>query len=430
MTTSTPDATDENAATSEPENGVRTYLKVLRTPGMSAWALAVLCQRLPIAMSPLALVYLGHAASGSFAIGALLAGAFAFAEALAAGVMGRRFDRKPAGRELQLVLGVQAVAFVLLGAPMAIFSGSLPIWVLAVLAAVAGAVASGAHGGLRALLVRSVPPATHQAALSLEATTTTLLWAVGPALVALLAVLAGPTWPTMILAVIAGFGVLTARALRDPGPSTDAEGTADGVRIWRLSWPALLQEGAVLMCVGAAYTGLPPLLEAVGSNADLAGPTLAVFAVAGIIGGLVYGSRRWPGAYRSQSVVLVLAITVAIASAAVLTTASGIIALVILAGLAGTPALTARAAGMQEMLPKSVWATGFSGLYAAGGVGFGVAGVITASLLEPAGTRAALLACVAIAALATLVSGIAEARMAGASQTSTPHAKVTAGHPS
>jgi MFS family permease len=423
MTATTQDPTDA------PEIGVRTYLTVLRTPGMPTWALSVLCQRLPIAMAPLALVYLGHAASGSFAAGALLAGAFAFAEAVAAGVMGRRFDRKPAGPELRLVLGMQAVAFLLLSAPATIFASALPIWVLTVPAAVAGAVASGAHGGLRSLLVRSVPSSAHHAALSLEATTTTLLWAVGPALVGLLAVLAGPTWPTMILAVIAGLGILAASALRDPGPASDAEGDADSVRVWRLSWPALFQEGAVMTCVGAAYTGLPPLLEAVGANADLTGPVLAVFAVVGIIGGLVYGSRRWPGAYRSQSVVLVLSITVALGAASLSPTAGIIITLVILSGLVGTPALTARAAGIQEMLPESVWATGFSGLYAAGGVGFGIASIVIASLLEVAGTREALLACVAIAALATVVSGIAEARMARAKVAAKPTPNL-AGRPS
>lgn len=65
-----------------------------------------------------------------------------------------------------------------------------------------------------------------------------------------------------------------------------------------------------------------------------------------------------------------VAVTVIVAAAAVVsTTAATIIGLTILSGLAGAPALTARAAGRQELLPERVWATGFSGLYAAGGVG-------------------------------------------------------------
>lgn len=67
-------------------------------------------------------------------------------------------------------------------------------------------------------------------------------------------------------------------------------------------------------------------------------------------------------------------------------------ALVVLSGLAGTPALTARAAGVQQLLPEHAWAAGFSGLYAAG-------------------VRFAMLACVALAAVATVVGAAAEARI-------------------
>ncbi|OLZ48659.1 MFS transporter [Amycolatopsis keratiniphila] len=395
------------------DGGFRAYLKVAKTPGMRGWLFVVLCQRLPIAMSPLALVYLGHLASGSYAVGALMAGAFAFAEAVAAGVMGRRFDRRPAGPEVRLVLGVQAAALLVLGIPALANPGLLPAAVMIVLAAIAGGVASGAHGGLRALLVRKVDPVAHHAALSLEATLTTLLWAIGPAVVGLVALVAGQVWPIVVIAAIALVGVLGAGLLQDPGPVAKSgnEAKPADVRVWRLSWPALLQEGAVMLCVGAAYTGLPSLLEHVGTHAGIAGPVLAVFAGAGLVGGIVYGSRKWPGAYRTQSFVLVLTVTAIVAAAVVSPTAALIIGLMIVSGLAGTPALTARAAGMQALLPERVWATGFSGLYAAGGVGFGVAGLAVAALLEPVGIRAALLACVAIAATATVIGGIAEAKM-------------------
>jgi len=75
------------------DSGLRGYLRVAKTPGMPAWTAVVICQRLPVAMSPLALVYLGKVAANSYSIGAVLAGANALAEAAAAGVMGRRFDR-------------------------------------------------------------------------------------------------------------------------------------------------------------------------------------------------------------------------------------------------------------------------------------------------------------------------------------------------
>ncbi|MGI5126858.1 MFS transporter [Pseudonocardia sp. CA-107938] len=381
------------------------YRTVVRTPGMGGWTLGVLCQRLPIAMAPLALVYVGHVA-GSYAVGALLAAVFAAAEAVAAGPMGRRFDRRPARSEIRLVLCVQAVLLLALaGSTLA----ATPVWLLVLLSAAAGAVASGAHGGLRAVLVRTVEPAAHHAALSLESTLTTLLWAVGPAIVGLVTLVAGAGWAVALIAAIAAAGVLAAGLLLDAAP-VHRDPTVT-VRIWGRTWPALLQEGAVMVCVGAAYTGLPSLLEAVGSDATTAGPVLAVFAVAGLVGGLAYGSRTWPGSYRTQSTVLVLAVAAVLALAVVMPTAGVIGTLVVLAGFAGTPALTARAAGVQELLPEPSWAAGFSGLYAAGGVGFGAAGIVLAGLLEPLGARAALLACVAVAAIAAVVGSVAERRV-------------------
>jgi MFS family permease len=377
---------------------------------MPAWSLAVLCQRLPVAAAPLALVYAGQVATGSYAVGALLAGVFALAEAVVAGPMGRRFDRHPAGPELRWVLAVQAVALLVIGAVAVLAVGAAPVWALIALTAVAGGITAGAHGGLRALLLRSVDPAVHTAALSLEATATTLLWAVGPALVGLAAVLAGPAWPIVGVGLVAALGTVAATVLRDPGPGAPEPATTE-VRVWRRSWPALLQEGAVLMCVGGAYAALPPLFALLGTDPDLAGPVLGAFAAVGIAGGLLYGSRAWRGSFATQSAVLVLAVAVATGAAAVAPTALVVAALLLAAGSVGTPALTARASGVQELLPARCWATGFSGLYAAGGVGFGLAGLLSAALLESAGPRAALLVCAGLAAVAAVVGAMAERRV-------------------
>jgi MFS family permease len=141
---------------------------------------------------------------------------FAAAEAVAAGVMGRRFDRHPARSEIRLVLGGQAALLLALAAPALLWPGMTPVWPLLLLSAGAGAVASGAHGGLRALLVRTVAPAGHHAALSLASTLTTLLWAVGPAVVGLVALVAGAVWPIVVIAAIAATGVLGCTATHFP----------------------------------------------------------------------------------------------------------------------------------------------------------------------------------------------------------------------
>ncbi|MFB9313801.1 MFS transporter [Nocardioides plantarum] len=390
-------------------SGIRAYGEVVRSPGMPVWTGVVLCQRLPIAMSPLALVYVGHAATGSYVLGAVLAGVFALAEAVAAGPGGRRFDRRPAGPELRTVLAIQSVALGLLALPL-VGTSPLPVPVLVALAAIGGAVASGAHGGLRSLLLRTVPESTHQAALSLEATTTTLLWAVGPAVVAGLAALTSDLVPMVLIAGTSALGAVLAIAVRDQGPAVDESSHTSMGAIIAMIWPALLQEAAVLMCVGAAYTALPPLLAESSTDSDWAGPLLAAFAAAGIVGGLAYGARTWPGAYRTHSAVLVLALTLSMLVAAAPIGLPGLIFFLLLAGLVGTPALTARAAGVQQLLPESRWATGFSALYAAGGVGFGIAGFVTAGLIDTSGARTALAVSALLATTAVIVSALAERR--------------------
>lgn len=403
----TAEAAEHPAAT--PDDGLRAYLRVAKTPGMPAWTTVVICQRLPVAMSPLALVYLGKVAAGSYSVGAVLAGANALAEAATAGVMGRRFDRNSPRDEVQLVLVLQALMLLTLAIPTLFDAHSLPIWAMLLLAAGSGGIASGAHGGLRALLVRTVDRSAHHAALSLESTLTTLVWAVGPGIVGLVVLFADQAWPLLVCGVLALCAVFAADALTETHPPEDT-GTAR-VRVLALSWPAPFQEAAVLVCVGAAYTGLPTLLDKLGTDAGVAGPVLAVFAIAGILGGLIYGSRNWPGSYRHQSTVLVLAIIALVGLAVVMPTTIGVIALFTVSGLVGTPALAARAAGLQELLPERAWAAGFSGLYAAGGVGFGAAGLIVAALLGPAGIRTALLACIALAAVAAIVGAFGEERL-------------------
>lgn len=255
-----------------------------------------------------------------------------------------------------------------------------------------------------------MPESVQQAALSFEATVTSLMWAVGPAAVGGLAVLAGSTLPVVVIGVVAGAGVLAADRLHEPAPvAADPDQTASP---WGRGWPAMLQEAAVMLAFGTVTTALPALLAGLRASADLAGPVLAGLALAGMVGGTVYGMRTWPGAYRTQTVVLLLALAAVLVAISATPLVAVVAALVVAAGLLQAPALTARAAGLQELLPPSQWAAGFSGLYAAGGLGFGVAGFLVAPLLETTGPRLALLGGGLLAAMIAVAAGLVEARIA------------------
>ncbi|MFI6388153.1 hypothetical protein [Nonomuraea sp. NPDC050540] len=383
------------------------YLAVLRSPGVGVWFAVLVCQRFPVAAAPLALVFLGHAATGSYAVGALLGGGHALAEAVAAGPLGRRFDRRPARSEIALVLGVEAAAFALL-ALLATASPRAEWWTPAgmlALAGLGGAISAGAHGGLRALLVRLAPPERRVPALSLESVAGTTVWTVAPAVVALLAVV-DARLPILLMAAVAAAGALAGRRLLDP-PRT---ATAHRARLWRISWPAMAYDGAMMFAFGAVSLALPVLLAAHDADAALAGPVLTAYTLAGIGGGLLYGARAWPGTPPAQAALLSAGIGLALGAATLVPVLGLVVALFAVAGLLQTPALTARAVSLQDRLPESQWAVGFSGMYAAGGLGYGAAGMTVAWLVERVGAQPAIGLCVALSTLVALGSSVAERR--------------------
>jgi hypothetical protein len=55
-----------------------------------------------------------------------------------------------------------------------------------------------------------------------------------------------------------------------------------------------------------------------------------------------------------------------------------------------------------------VWATGFSLLYAAGGLGYGAAALLTAGLIEATTPAVAIVVCTAVTTLIGLIAGLGE----------------------
>jgi len=155
---------------------------------------------------------------------------------------------------------------------------------------------------------------------------------------------------------------------------------------------------------GVLDTAVPPALDAVGSAASLAGVLFTGYSVTSLLGGLVYGLRRWPGRIHRQAAIW-LAMLCAVLLPAALVPSLPVIA--VAAGLFAAPQITARALTLQRDLPESAWSAGFSSLYTADGAGYGLAGFVVAAML-PLGAHIAfavpLFLCLLTALLATLPS--------------------------
>ncbi|MCP3799856.1 hypothetical protein NLX83_11380 [Allokutzneria sp. A3M-2-11 16] len=363
------------------------YRRLARVPGIGAWLIVVACQRFPVAMAPLGLIYLGIAITGSPAFGALLAGVHAAAEAVLATALGRRFDRRPARSEACLVLAAEALLFLVAG----LCAHVLPPMVVGAVAALGGGIAAGAQGGLRSLAVRLAPEAVRPV-LGLESAVSATVWTAAPALVAAVALLAGPTAPTLVIAAIAALGALAARFLREPErPSARVAGKV--TISWRVLVPACAQAAALMLAMGGASLALPALLPTLGVSADWAGGWLTGMALAGVVSGLSFGAVAWRARPETQATWLLLVV-------AALTTVVGLAGTPVLAlcflvavGVMETPIYAARSLALQRAVPEQRWGEAFSALYTAAGVGYGAAGLVTAGASTLLGPSTAIVLC-------------------------------------
>ncbi|GGY73446.1 hypothetical protein GCM10010300_16130 [Streptomyces olivaceoviridis] len=379
------------------------------------WALVAVGARMPVAMAPLALVFLVRERPGGYSLGAALAAAYVIGEIVGAPVLGTRLDPRRARPHLAAGLVAGAVGFAGLGA----FPGA-PAAPLTAFAFLAGAGPAAAPGGLRAWLTSLVPARAAAQALSAESVLTFGVWAVSPATVTGLALGADPRLPPLLAAALmassaAGLWLLPAGWAAD-GPGGPAEsggrdgGGASKQRLLARAWPVYVTGAASLSLLALAELVLPALLEQRGIGVGWAGPLLTVMAAASAVGAFLYGLRSWPGLLRTRSAVLMTGMSAAVAAVALIPGTPGIAAALAVAGLLQSGAMLTRNLSLREVLPPRVLAAGYSVMYAAVGAGYAATGSLAGALLPRTAPSTAILAGVALTLLLTAVGWWGERR--------------------
>ncbi|MER6273067.1 MFS transporter [Streptomyces sp900105755] len=388
------------------------YRALLARPGVRPWLLVTLAAKLPVAMAPLALVFLVRQTPGGYTLGAVLGGAYVVGEVAGAPVLGARLTGTRLRRELGLGLLGGAAAFAGLA-----FCGTAPRPVAVVLAFLAGCAPAAHAGGLRALLVGAVPEQDVARALSVETTLTQGIWAVAPAAVAFLALDLAPGAPLLLAACCAALAAVGVRALPGAGTADPvAGGAADGgqppsrTRALAAGWPVYLTSAAAMALLATAELVLPALLEYRGLPVAWAGPLLTAFSAASVAGGLLYGARQWPGGARAQSLVLLVVMAAFVALTAVLPGLVGIAVALLLAGAFKSGVMVTRNLSLRERVPAGMLAAGYSVMYAVQGVGYSLTASVAAVVLDHAEPAVAVLSGAALTLLLTLVSALAERR--------------------
>ncbi|MET9829610.1 MFS transporter [Streptomyces sp. NPDC006385] len=374
------------------------------------WACTAVASRMPVAMTPLALVFLVRERPGGYTLGATLAAAYVLGEIICAPVLGMRLDPARGRRHLALGLAGGTVGFTGLGA----LAGAHSL-VLGAFAFLAGAAPAAVAGGQRTLLTSLVPERAVAQALSTESMLMSGVWAVSPVAVAGLALGVAPRVPLLLAAALMAMSIVGHWLL----PAGWAKGEQDGeagrvkLRVLIHAWPVYVTGAASITLLGLSELTLPALLEQRGIGVGWSGPMLAGMAMGAGLGAFVYGLRSWPGRLRVRSVVLMCGMSVFVILAALIPGAAGIAVVLVLAGTLQSGALITRNLSLREALPPGALAAGYSVMYAAAGAGYAATGSLAGGLLQVVAPSTAIQAGVVVTLLLSALGWWGEVRREG-----------------
>ncbi|HXD66990.1 MAG TPA: MFS transporter [Solirubrobacteraceae bacterium] len=338
---------------------VARYRSVLSVPGFIRVFSTALIGRLPQGMTSLAILLLVRAHTGSYAAAGVAVGAYDFATAAGAPLLGRLVDRFGRARVLPPVAATQGLLLVAL--VLAAHRGAGAV-ILIVLSAAAGALMPPIAPSMRALLRDIVSdPEIRETAYTLESVVQELVWVTGPLLVAAVIAFAEPTAAVLLSSAIC----ISGTALFVSSPAAHGRGTR-AARQGRSPVLAIAELRALLgpiflngLALGAISVGLPALALHAGSR-PATGLLLALWSVGSIAGGLWYGARTWrmplPSRYRALLVAGVVCMTPLIAAR---TIPEGVVGAV-LAGLCIAPVFSCQYALVGRAVPAGVETEAFT----------------------------------------------------------------------
>ncbi|MFJ4973245.1 MFS transporter [Streptomyces sp. NPDC088755] len=363
--------------------------------------LGTLAGRLPNGMAPVAILLLVAEQGGSLAAGGMLCALYGLASAIGQPALGRMVDQRGQTRVTVAAVLITTACLLLLPSTEAVLRPALA----AGLVILAGLSTPPLEANLRALWGTVLPdPERRRAALALDTGAQGLIYVAGPPLVALLSTAHGPG---VAMTVTAALGLLGATTVLSAAPS----------RTWR---PAVARAGGFLGPL--QHGGLRLLFLAVGGVgfalgsmnvwavalaerhgvALLSGLIPAGLSVGSLVGGILYGRRRWPGRLSSQLVATALLFAGAWVPLALVPGPLAVTAFTMLPGLFLTALITSAFLTVDALAPASTRTEAYAWLIAAVGTGQ-AAGTALAGILSTGPSAAALPAAGAVACLGVLL---------------------------
>lgn len=371
---------------------MRTYVELVKVPGVLNVTASQLFARLPLGMLSLAILLHAQERTGSYATAGVVVACMSVGEALAMPVTARLTGRLGMVPTLSVGAVLNGLGMLALA-----FAGSTPA-VLMVLGLLIGASVPPLMPVVRALYPQLVPRDGVRALFALDTTAQELIWVIGPVAATFLASAVSTALPLVVSACVTVGGtawfLMSARRLRPELPrNTTTFGRVLGNRAVILAMVASLALVASFMALEVG------IVAALGRTGVMAGVAIAVASAGSLIGGLVFGHRRF-GLAGLVFALLIVAIGTALFG---LTDALALqLAALFFSGLGFAPALSAlyfmvsREIDEQSATEAFGWLN--SGALVGGALGTAIAGVAT----DAFGVAGAVVVSVSLASLAVV----------------------------
>ncbi|WP_289009449.1 MFS transporter [uncultured Thermomonospora sp.] len=344
---------------------MRAYVALLRLPHAARLLGGTLLGRLPNGMGALAIVLHVRAEGGSYPLAGALAAVYGLATAAGQPVLGRAMDRFGQPWVLLGSAWAAAAGFVLLAAV-----GADPPAAAVAAVVLAGFATPPLEAGLRALWPAVLPgPAHVRAAYALDAASQEVLFTAGPLIVVAAAALSTEA----ALLLTGALGVAGTLVVASSPPS----------RRWRgepraADWAGPLRSAGMrtlLTALGCAGIALGVYSVAVVAYAErfgrdaLSGMLLAAMSAGALTGGLVYGTRPWPGEDHRRLPYLLGALAVGYLPLASAPAPPVMLPLAFLSGIFLAPTLACSFTLVDRLAPRGTVTEAFAWIVAAIGVG-------------------------------------------------------------
>ncbi|WP_243789359.1 MFS transporter [Saccharopolyspora gloriosae] len=368
---------------------MQAYGDLFRHPQVKKLLSTNVLGRLPEGMGPLVVALFLRAHGFEYGAVGVLVAMYGISAAVGTPVLGRCVDLYGQVRVLSVCMVASTAGFLVLSATSAdqvlLAGGGIML---------AGLFTPPLEPCLRSLWPRVLNSgrAIHTA-YALDATLQELVFICGPLLVLLAVEMTGPTGAVITTGVLGLVGTLLfissppVRAWRAEPRTADWAGP--------LRSPTLRRVLMGLVFAGATIGLLNISVIAYGEahrSSELPGVILAVNALGALIGGLVYGSRRWPGSPETRFRLLMFTLAVGYLPLAFTPPPVVLVPCAILSGVSLAPALAGAFAVVGGSVPAGTTTEAFAWLVTIFMMGNAVGSTVAGTLLEHASLTAAFCA--------------------------------------